>query len=113
MAGEREQLRATVQQLLTELPEVHELDPAAAERLRTVLSDVQRMLGEPTVAASTAPAPPAEMTDADSAGDDADSDQQPELAHRLHAAGSPFQQSHPQVWEAIGNIAGMLGQMGF
>jgi Domain of unknown function (DUF4404) len=95
MSTDRDQLRSTVDQLLDELPEVEQLDPATAERLQAALADVRRLLAETPPAAAPKPT------------------SQPGLAQRLAAAGMHIEESHPQLASAIGNLAGMLGQMGF
>ena len=94
MPVDREKLKTTLNELLAELSDVDRLDPDEENRLRTALAEIQTVLEkkQPPVAA-----PPG------SSG----------LIDRLGDAALRLEESHPALSNAIGNLAGMLGQMGF
>jgi hypothetical protein len=94
VAIDREKLKGTVAQLQAELNDVEALDSVVIERLRGALADVQTALDRP---ATQAPAP----------------QRAPGLVERLGDSALRLEESHPTLSTAIGNLAGILGQMGF
>ena len=95
MAVDREKLNATLNDLLTELSDVDQLDPKEEGRLRAALADIQTILEK-----KQSP-PPATASRAGGSID------------RLWEAAMRLEESHPALSTAIGNLAGVLGQMGF
>jgi hypothetical protein len=95
MPVDREKLNATLNDLLAELSDVDQLDPNEENRLRTALADIQTILDK-----KHSP-PPA--TAARAGGS----------IERLREAALRLEESHPALSTAIGNLAGVLGQMGF
>ena len=94
MPVDREKLKATLNELLAELSDVDQLDPEVDVRLRSALGEIQTVL-EKKQPPPTAPA--------GSGGP----------IERLGEAALHLEESHPTLSSAIGNLAGMLGQMGF
>ncbi len=94
MALDREKLKGTVANLQAELTDVEALDPSVAERLRTALADVQVALDRPESPQAAA-------------------QRSPRVVERLGDAALHLEESHPTLSSAIGNLAGILGQMGF
>jgi hypothetical protein len=94
MPTDRDKLAATLNDLRAELADVDELDPQERDRLRATLAEIQAALEK-----KRAPA-------AASSGSSGVIDRLSEAALRL-------EESHPALSSAIGNLAGILGQMGF
>lgn len=95
MPIDRERLNATLNDLLAELSDVDRLDPDEENRLRTAIAEIQAILEKkqspPPAMASRAGGP----------------------IERLREAALRLEESHPALSTAIGNFAGVLGQMGF
>ncbi len=94
MPIDRENLNATLNDLLAELSDVDRLDPDEENRLRTAIAEIQAILDKkqsPPATASRAGGP----------------------IERLREAAMRLEESHPALSTAIGNFAGVLGQMGF
>jgi hypothetical protein len=94
MPSDHDKLTATLNDLRAELAKVGELDPQERDRIRTALAEIQAAL-------ETKQSPTA--VPAGSSG----------LIDRLGDAALRLEESHPALSSAIGNLAGMLGQMGF
>jgi hypothetical protein len=94
MALDREKLKETVADLQAKLTDVESLDPSVADRLRTALADVRAALDRPESPQAAA-------------------QRSPRLVERLADAALRLEESHPTLSTGIGNLAGVLGQMGF
>ncbi|HEV2968931.1 MAG TPA: DUF4404 family protein [Pirellulales bacterium] len=94
MPTDRERLNATLNELLAELSEVDQLDSEVDKRLRGALAEIQTVLDKKQQPAASR---------ASSSG----------LIDRLGDTARRLEPSHPALSSAIGNLAGMLGQMGF
>jgi hypothetical protein len=95
MPIDRDKLNATLNDLLSELSDVDQLDSDEENRLRTALAEIQTILEKkPSPLAATA----------SRAGGPIE---------RLREAALRLEESHPALSTAIGNLAGVLGQMGF
>jgi hypothetical protein len=94
MPTDRERLNATLNELLAELSDVDQLDPEVDERLRGALAEIQTVLDKKQRPVASP---------ASSSG----------LIDRLGDTAQRLERSHPSLSSAIGNLAGMLGQMGF
>ncbi|HKD37268.1 MAG TPA: DUF4404 family protein [Pirellulales bacterium] len=95
MPVDREKLTATLNELLSELSDVDRLDPEEEIRLRTALAEIQTVLEKKQ-------SPPPAMASRPGGSID-----------RLREAALRLEESHPALSTAIGNFAGVLGQMGF
>jgi hypothetical protein len=94
MAADHEKLAATLNDLRSELADVDRLDPQDRDLIRATLAEIQAKL-------ETKQAPATAASGSTGAID------------RLRDAGLRLEESHPALSSAIGNFAGMLGQMGF
>lgn len=94
MPSDHDKLTATLNELRAELANVGELDPAERDQLRAELAEIQATLEK-----KQAPA----AAQVGSSG----------LIDRLGDAAMRLEESHPALSSAIGNLAGILGQMGF
>lgn len=99
MPTDPERLKATLNELLAELSDVDQLDAEQAIRLRGAVAEIQAVIQKrPPAAAQAEAAPPAAPSG---------------LIDRLGQTALRLEESHPDLSSAIGNLAGMLGQMGF
>ena len=94
MPVDREKLKTKLNELVAELSDVDQLDPEVRQRLRSALAEIRAALEETQ---SPPPQP------AHSGG----------VIDRLRETALHLEESHPVLSTAIGNFAGMLGQMGF
>jgi ABC-type transporter Mla subunit MlaD len=93
MPIDHEKLATTLNDLRSELADVDRLDPQDRELIRATLAEIQTKL-----ATKQAPAAPSGSGGA---------------IDRLRDAAMRLEESHPDLSSAIGNLAGILGQMGF
>jgi hypothetical protein len=94
MPNDHEKLAATLNDLRSELADVDRLDPQDRDQIRATLAEIQAKLDRK----QTPVASPS-----GSGG----------VIDRLSDAALRLEESHPALSSAIGNLAGMLGQMGF
>ncbi len=99
MATGPDRLKTTLNELLAELGDVQGLDVEEENRLRAAIGEIQTVLKQhpPAAVPSTIPPPPAPGG----------------IIDRLSDAALRLEESHPNLATAIGNLAGILGQMGF
>ncbi len=92
-----EKLKATLDELHTELDALHELDDATREQLRTTISEIQAALGRRTAPDQSASAPIDDQS----------------LAERLNDATRGLESTHPELATNLGGVIRSLAQMGF
>jgi hypothetical protein len=93
MPTDRDKLNSTLNELQAEISDVEQLDPEERNRLRAALAEIQAVLDKQHQPAAAS----------HSSG----------LIDRLGDAAMRLEESHPALSSAVGNLAGMLGQMGF
>jgi hypothetical protein len=85
-----QQLRASLDQLRSQLAQASSIEPAVAARLRETIADVERAIeGLPLKKPGT-----------------------PSLADRLSGAALDFEASHPTLSGTLGSVIDALGRMG-
>jgi hypothetical protein len=94
MPADHEKLATTLNDLRSELADVERLDPQERELIRATLAEIQTGLATKQAPAATTSA---------SGG----------AIERLREAAMRLEESHPALSSAIGNLTGILGQMGF
>jgi hypothetical protein len=94
MPNDHEKLATTLNDLRSELADVDRLDPHDRELIRATLAEIQAKLERKQMSAASP---------SGSGG----------AIDRLRDAALRLEESHPALSSAIGNLAGMLGQMGF
>jgi hypothetical protein len=119
MTTDRSQIEATLRQLQAQLAESSDIDPQAKERLAAMQAEIMRNLqGSPATESNFARPLTPDSTSSRQAGPSPAAARGEEiggstLTRRLADAALYFEESHPQLSTTIGNLAGIIGQMGF
>lgn len=100
MPTDRAQIESTLRTLEAQLAESSDIDPQVKQRLAAMHSEILSSLKQPE-SPPAASAKPASLPGGHSS-----------LTRRLADAALYFEESHPQLSTTIGNLAGVLGQMG-
>ena len=91
------QLRERLEELHRELADTQSVDPGSRELLGEVLDDIRHIL---------------EREGAGVSEDRGPSDAEPPLAERLREAAHHFEDSHPNLFTAVGRVVDTLSRLG-
>lgn len=116
MSTDRSKIEATLRQLQAELAASRNIDQEVKQRLSAMQAEILKNLHASDSTAAESPAADSDELESESSGESREDESSlrgpSSLARRVADAAMYFEESHPSLSTTIGNLAGILGQMG-